>query len=109
MCSTTCSPCQGGKVQISLKPEGERHARFSVSDTDPGIAPEHIPRLTERFYRVDNSRSRQSGGTGLGLAIAKHALAAHDTKIEVESELSKGSTFSVLFELASGIPTGIKL
>ena len=100
---------EGGKVHISLKPEGERHARFSVSDTGPGIAPEHIPRLTERFYRVDNSRSRQSGGTGLGLAIAKHALAAHDTKIEVESELSKGSTFSVLFELASEIPTGIKL
>ena len=100
---------EGGKVHISLKSEGERHVRFSVSDTGPGIAPEHIPRLTERFYRVDTSRSRQSGGTGLGLAIAKHALAAHDTKIEVESALSEGSTFSVLFELASEMPTDIKL
>ncbi|WP_416192532.1 phosphate regulon sensor histidine kinase PhoR [Neisseria sp. CCUG12390] len=90
----------GGKVHISLRKEGEHHARFSVSDTGTGIAPEHIPRLTERFYRVDTSRSRQSGGTGLGLAIAKHALAEHDTKIEVESEPGQGSTFSVLFKLA---------
>lgn len=90
---------EGGSIHLSLHREDDHHARFSVRDTGCGIAPEHISRLTERFYRVDTSRSRQSGGTGLGLAIAKHALAVHDTKIDVESTIGKGSTFSVLFEL----------
>jgi two-component system phosphate regulon sensor histidine kinase PhoR len=67
--------------------------QFSVSDNGPGIAPEHLPRLTERFYRVDKSRSRETGGTGLGLAIVKHALARHGGRLEIESEVGHGSTF----------------
>ncbi|ELQ6020119.1 phosphate regulon sensor histidine kinase PhoR [Cronobacter turicensis] len=71
-------------------------ARFSVADTGPGIAAEHIPRLTERFYRVDKARSRQTGGSGLGLAIVKHALTHHDARLEIESAPGKGTTFSFL-------------
>ena len=71
--------------------------RFSARDTGPGIAPEHIPRLTERFYRVDRSRSRETGGTGLGLAIVKHVLQRHGASLDITSELGKGSTFSVTF------------
>ncbi|MGL4613956.1 MAG: phosphate regulon sensor histidine kinase PhoR [Shewanella sp.] len=67
---------------------------FSVTDTGEGIAPQHIGRLTERFYRVDSARSRQTGGSGLGLAIVKHALNHHHSELKVSSELGKGSTFS---------------
>jgi two-component system phosphate regulon sensor histidine kinase PhoR len=67
---------------------------FSVTDTGIGIAPEHLPRLTERFYRVDRSRSRATGGTGLGLAIVKHVLLRHQAVLAVTSEPGKGSTFS---------------
>ena len=69
---------------------------FTVSDDGPGIAAEHVPRLTERFYRVDKSRSRETGGTGLGLAIVKHALARHDGRLEIESEVGRGSTFRAI-------------
>ncbi|MNC74257.1 Phosphate regulon sensor protein PhoR [compost metagenome] len=69
-------------------------ASFSVSDDGPGIAAEHVPRLTERFYRVDKARSRQTGGSGLGLAIVKHALSHHDARLSIESLPGKGSTFS---------------
>lgn len=69
-------------------------ACFSVKDTGPGISAEHIPRLTERFYRVDKARSRQTGGSGLGLAIVKHALSHHDARLHIESQLGKGTTFS---------------
>jgi two-component system phosphate regulon sensor histidine kinase PhoR len=86
----------GGTVTLAWR-ESLDGARFSVEDTGIGIEPEHIPRLTERFYRVDRSRSRETGGTGLGLAIAKHALARHDATLEVESELGKGSRFSARF------------
>lgn len=72
--------------------EGE----FSVQDTGPGIAPEHIPRLTERFYRVDRSRSRESGGTGLGLAIVKHVLQRHGGRLRIESQPGAGSTFTLV-------------
>jgi two-component system phosphate regulon sensor histidine kinase PhoR len=65
----------------------------SVRDTGIGIAPEHIPRLTERFYRVDAGRSRAMGGSGLGLAIAKHALQRHEGRLEIQSTLGSGSTF----------------
>ena len=65
------------------------------TDTGIGIAPEHLPRLTERFYRVDRSRSRATGGTGLGLAIVKHVLLRHQADLEIASEPGKGSTFSV--------------
>ena len=70
---------------------------FSVQDTGIGIAAQHIPRLTERFYRVDRSRSRETGGTGLGLAIVKHIAMRHQAKLEVLSEEGKGSTFSLVF------------
>jgi len=67
---------------------------FSVEDNGPGIAAEHIPRLTERFYRVDKARSRQTGGSGLGLAIVKHAVNHHDSRLEITSEPGKGTRFS---------------
>lgn len=93
----------GGRIQIVLAAEGGTpppQARFSIRDSGPGIAPEHLPRLTERFYRVDPGRSRQSGGTGLGLAITKHALAEHNTRLEIDSTVGVGSTFSVRLDLA---------
>lgn len=91
---------EGGSICIRLQKDNEQtSAQFSVIDTGTGIAAEHIPRLTERFYRVDKGRSRETGGTGLGLAITKHALAKHGTSLKIESELGVGSTFSVLFEL----------
>ena len=68
-------------------------AHLEVQDTGLGISAEHIPRLTERFYRVDTARSRDSGGTGLGLAIVKHVLNRHDAQLRIESELGEGSTF----------------
>lgn len=69
-------------------------AEFSVEDNGPGIAPEHIPRLTERFYRVDKARSRQTGGSGLGLAIVKHALNHHESRLMIDSQPGKGTRFS---------------
>ncbi|XWJ91223.1 phosphate regulon sensor histidine kinase PhoR [Phytobacter ursingii] len=69
-------------------------AQFIVDDNGPGIGPEHIPRLTERFYRVDKARSRQTGGSGLGLAIVKHALNHHESKLEIDSTPGKGTRFS---------------
>jgi two-component system phosphate regulon sensor histidine kinase PhoR len=86
----------GGTVTLAWR-EGPEGARFSVEDTGIGIEGEHIPRLTERFYRVDRSRSRETGGTGLGLAIAKHALARHDATLEIESQPGKGSRFIARF------------
>jgi two-component system phosphate regulon sensor histidine kinase PhoR len=75
-------------------------ARFSVSDTGDGIAPEHIPHLTERFYRVDTARSRASGGTGLGLSIVKHVLLRHHAHLDIQSRLGQGSTFTCVFPAA---------
>lgn len=86
----------GGSVVMHWYVNGDK-ACFSVRDNGIGIAPEHIPRLTERFYRVDVGRSRQSGGTGLGLAIVKHVLAHHDSVLEIESEPDRGSLFSCTF------------
>ena len=77
---------------------------FSVADTGVGIPAEHIPRLTERFYRVDRSRSRETGGTGLGLAIVKHALARHQASLTIESAPGRGSRFSVHFPASRLIP-----
>ncbi|HEY7804125.1 MAG TPA: ATP-binding protein, partial [Orrella sp.] len=77
--------------------QGEQGARFSVKDTGIGIAAEHIPRLSERFYRVDRSRSRAAGGTGLGLAITKHIAMRHEADFQIESRLKQGSTFSLVF------------
>jgi two-component system phosphate regulon sensor histidine kinase PhoR len=75
----------------------EDGGHFAVSDTGMGIPPEHIPRLTERFYRVDAGRSRATGGSGLGLAIVKHVLQRHGATLEVQSTLGAGSTFSCHF------------
>jgi two-component system phosphate regulon sensor histidine kinase PhoR len=69
-------------------------AEFSVEDNGPGISPEHLPRLTERFYRVDKARSRQTGGSGLGLAIVKHAVNHHESRLDIQSTLGKGTRFS---------------
>jgi len=66
---------------------------FVVQDSGIGISAEHLPRLTERFYRVDRSRSRETGGTGLGLAIVKHVLMRHQGRLLVDSEVGRGSTF----------------
>jgi two-component system phosphate regulon sensor histidine kinase PhoR len=73
---------------------------FSVIDSGPGISSEHLPRLSERFYRIDRSRSRDTGGTGLGLAIVKHVMQRHEGTMEIESKLNVGSKFSLVFPAA---------
>lgn len=78
---------------------GSEVIRFVVRDTGPGIAPEHLPRLTERFYRVDRSRSRETGGTGLGLAIVKHVAQRHGGELHVASVVGQGSTFTISLPL----------
>jgi two-component system phosphate regulon sensor histidine kinase PhoR len=88
---------EGGHIQLHWKALPDGGAEFSVSDDGPGIAAEHIPRLTERFYRVDRGRSRDTGGTGLGLAIVKHALERHQAELNIVSEPGYGSTFSARF------------
>lgn len=87
----------GGSITVEWLPMTDGAAMFLVRDTGPGIAPEHIPRLTERFYRVDRSRSRETGGTGLGLAIVKHVLQRHGASLEITSTVGKGSVFAVNF------------
>jgi two-component system phosphate regulon sensor histidine kinase PhoR len=84
----------GGRIMLEWRttPSG---GEFSVADTGIGIAAEHIPRLTERFYRVDRSRSRATGGTGLGLAIVKHVLLRHHAELVIDSAPAQGSRFSV--------------
>jgi two-component system phosphate regulon sensor histidine kinase PhoR len=94
---------QGGEVRILWRDGGEG-AAFSVEDTGIGIAPEHLPRLTERFYRVDRSRSRETGGTGLGLAIVKHAIARHQAHLDVESNPGQGSRFTIRFPAKRTVP-----
>lgn len=83
---------QGGQIFIRLE-QKNGEVVFSVQDTGIGIEQQHIPRLTERFYRVDRSRSRETGGTGLGLSIVKHILTRHQGRLEIHSEVGKGSTF----------------
>ncbi len=90
---------QGGKVTLSLIKD-DAWVKIIVQDTGIGIAAENIPNLFDRFYRVDKARSRDAGGTGLGLAITKSVIDAHNGKITVESELGKGSTFTVWLPLA---------
>jgi len=84
---------EGATTTVRLQ-EAERSVSIVVSDTGPGIEAEHLPRIFERFYRVDKARSREVGGTGLGLAIVKHIVEAHGSKISVTSEMGKGTTFS---------------
>ncbi len=87
----------GGDVVLRWYEQPDGHLAFSVKDSGIGIAPQHISRLTERFYRVDRSRSRETGGTGLGLAIVKHIVIRHQAQLNVASEESKGSVFSIVF------------
>jgi two-component system phosphate regulon sensor histidine kinase PhoR len=84
----------GGSIRLSWS-DSEKGAKFVVEDTGIGISPEHISRLTERFYRVDKSRSRETQGTGLGLAIVKHVLLRHGGNLSIKSEAGKGSSFTV--------------
>ncbi|MCK8120137.1 phosphate regulon sensor histidine kinase PhoR [Pseudoalteromonas sp. 2CM32C] len=88
----------GGKIQVSWLRKNNT-ACFTVVDNGDGIAAEHINRLTERFYRVDKARSRTTGGSGLGLAITKHVLTRHDSKLNITSEVGKGSCFSFCFSI----------
>jgi two-component system phosphate regulon sensor histidine kinase PhoR len=85
--------CPPGTPIVIGANEREDGIEFFVRDSGPGIASEHLPRLFQRFYRVDKARSRESGGTGLGLAIVKHIVLAHGGSVRVESELNHGSTF----------------
>ncbi|MCA1987817.1 MAG: HAMP domain-containing protein [Desulfarculus sp.] len=89
----------GGKVGLSFR-AGEGGSVIAVSDTGPGIDPQHLPRLFERFYRVDKDRSREMGGTGLGLAIVKHIVQAHGGSLEVDSQPGRGSEFRLIIPAA---------
>ena len=86
-----------GLVRVSWTVLQDGRGEFMVQDTGPGIAPEHLPRLTERFYRIDRSRSRETGGTGLGLAIVKHVAQRHGAELSIQSQLGQGSRFAVIF------------
>lgn len=87
----------GGNVTIAFQPAAEGGAVLGVRDSGYGIPATHLPRITERFYRVSTSRSRESGGTGLGLAIVKHVLNLHQATLTIESEVGRGSTFACHF------------
>jgi two-component system phosphate regulon sensor histidine kinase PhoR len=84
---------EGGHIRLRCHPVNDGFV-FEVEDSGPGIAPEHLPRLTERFYRIDKSRSRETGGTGLGLAIVKHVLIRHQGRLDIHSQVGRGSTFT---------------
>ena len=102
----------GGEIRIRWRsgPQiGDGGAELSVEDTGIGIDPEHLPRLTERFYRVDRGRSRETGGTGLGLSIVKHALARHQATLAIDSTPGKGSRFTVHFPAARLAPARQKV
>lgn len=90
----------GGKITVRWLENDQHQLVFEVQDTGIGISREDIPRLTERFYRVDTARSRSSGGTGLGLAIVKHIIERHHAKLDIQSRLKVGSTFRVTFPAA---------
>lgn len=95
---------EDGRITIRWREREEGGAEFVVTDSGEGIEPQHIPRLTERFYRVDRGRSRASGGTGLGLAIVKHTLQRHEGRMRIESTVGKGSTFAACFPPERIIP-----
>ena len=102
----------GKRVEIALREaraaDDQPEALVSVRDYGPGIAPEHLPRLTERFYRVDVRESRAQGGTGLGLALVKHILNRHRGRLSIDSRLGGGASFSVHLPLA-GVPVENKI
>ena len=98
---------KGGEIRLRWQSDAhlpDTGGEFSVQDNGIGIDPEHLPRLTERFYRVDRGRSRESGGTGLGLSIVKHALARHQAALDIDSAPGKGSRFSARFPAARLAP-----
>jgi len=102
---------EGGKIDVVWE-DTDHGAEFSVTDTGPGIAEEHIPRLTERFYRIDRSRSRETGGTGLGMAIVKHVINRHQGELKIQSVLGQGSRFSLTLtkaRLSSAMSSSQKL
>ena len=86
-------------VSVSLQPQGTKRVRLTVADRGEGIAPEHIPHLTRRFYRTYPGRSRASGGTGLGLAIVKHIVERHRGRLDIESTLGEGTRVAVLLPI----------
>jgi two-component system, OmpR family, phosphate regulon sensor histidine kinase PhoR len=100
----------GGTVSVRWTREASG-ARLDVQDTGIGIAAEHLPRLTERFYRVDRGRARARGGSGLGLSIVKHGLQRHGGRLEIASEEGVGSTFTAHFparRLTARLPAATK-
>ena len=101
----------GGKVMVSLSlatsGEGQPEVRVMVRDFGPGIAPEHLPRLTERFYRVDVGDSRAQGGTGLGLSLVKHIVNRHRGRLLIESVPKNGATFTACFPQAESPVCGL--
>jgi two-component system phosphate regulon sensor histidine kinase PhoR len=96
---------ENGEIEIRWSVLAGGETAFSVRDSGIGIEPQHIDRLTERFYRVDRSRSRETGGTGLGLAIVKHVLVRHQARLDIQSMPGKGSVFSVVFPEARRLAT----
>ena len=97
----------GGRIDVSWRILGDGAGEIAVTDTGPGIAREHLPRLTERFYRVDGSRARDTGGTGLGLSIVKHVAQRHGGELDIQSELGKGSSFRLIFPAARVRPAPV--
>ena len=105
----------GGTITIRWHQNAKGQPVFEVQDTGIGIEPRHIPRLTERFYRIDVARSRTRGGTGLGLAIVKHVILRHEAKLDITSQLNQGSVFRVTFPASRAerhntptLPAGMK-
>ncbi len=103
----------GGRIAVAWHARADGSAEIEVRDSGIGIAREHLPRLTERFYRVDGSRSRDTGGTGLGLSIVKHVIQRHGGALEIDSELGQGSRFRLLLpasrvrvRVGAGVPAG---
>ena len=99
---------EGGTVRLIWRASPQEGAEFTVEDTGVGIEPQHVSRLTERFYRVDRGRSRETGGTGLGLAIVKHALIRHQATLDIQSEPGKGSRFTARFPGRRVLPAAIR-
>jgi two-component system phosphate regulon sensor histidine kinase PhoR len=100
---------EGGRIELTWRVQSDGSGEISVIDTGPGITREHLPRLTERFYRVDGSRSRDTGGTGLGLSIVKHVVQRHGGELDIQSEVGKGSVFRLVFPAArvrAAVPEG---